>query len=239
MNRGFSGIHLWIARQGEALPAAQQERWLALLDDGERQRWQHFRQARDRHSFLLGKVLTRSVLAGYLGQAPQALVFGCDDYGKPRLLEQAGTPPLLFNLSHTQGMAVLAVSNGPEPGVDVEAFSRKVDALGLARRYFATSELALLEELGETARQEHFICLWTLKEAWLKAKGLGLREPLDAFSFRLDGPLPAVAFSSQLDEDPAQWQLRLYRRDGFSIALALHGPALQQEEPVLHHWKGL
>lgn len=237
MNRGFSGIHLWIARQGEALPAAQQERWLALLDDGERQRWQRFRQARDRHSFLLGKVLTRSVLAGYLGQAPQALVFGCDDYGKPRLLEQAGTPPLLFNLSHTQGMAVLAVSDGPEPGIDVEAFARKVEARALARRYFSAPEVAALEALDGMALQERFITLWTLKEAWLKAKGLGLREPLDAFRFEIDGPAPTVLFSSLLEEDPTQWQLRLYRQDGFCIALALHASSLQQE-PALHHWNG-
>lgn len=235
MNRGFSGIHLWMAPLPGELSSAQQARWLALLSPDEQQRWQRFRQERDRQSFLLGKVLTRSVLAECLARAPGELAFTTDAHGKPRLLEQPGKGGLRFNLSHTPGMAVLAVTDGVEPGVDVESFARRVEALALARRYFASPEVAALEELQGQALQEHFIRLWTLKEAWLKAKGHGLREPLDAFHFVLQGQSATVAFSSLLDEDPARWQLRLYRQDGFCIALALHAARLQ-EEPVLHQW---
>lgn len=236
MKREYSGTELWIARQAPALLAEEQARWLALLDEGERQRWERFRQERDRAGFLLGKVLTRSVLAARLGCRPEELVFSPDLHGKPRLKHPAA-PMLLFNLSHTPGMAVLAVAEGREPGVDVESFRRKVDALALARRYFATPELAILDTLDGEALQEHFITLWTLKEAWLKAKGTGLREPLDAFWFDLGGKRPTVAFSSQLDEDPAAWQLRLYREDEWCIALALQGPPLP-EEPRLLYWQG-
>ena len=158
MKHGFSGTELWVARQGLALAPEVQARWLALLDEGERQRWQRFRQERDRASFLLGKVLTRSVLAARLGCSPGELVFRPDVHGKPRL-KHPDSPALLFNLSHTPGMAVLAVAEGREPGVDVESFRREVDALALARRYFATPELAILDTLDGEALQEHFITL--------------------------------------------------------------------------------
>lgn len=236
MKHGFSGTELWVARQAPVLAPEVQAYWLALLDEGERQRWQRFRQERARAGFLLGKVLTRSVLAARLGCSPGELVFNPDVHGKPRL-KHPDSPTLLFNLSHTPGMAVLAVAEGREPGVDVESFRREVDALALARRYFATPELAILDTLDGEALQERFITLWTLKEAWLKAKGTGLREPLDAFWFDLGGTQPTVTFSSLLEEDPADWQLRLYREDEWCIALALQGPALS-EEPRLMYWQG-
>ena len=237
MNHGYSGIHLWLARLPGLLPSAQVRQWLSLLSDDERQRWQRYRQQGDRQSFLLGKVLTRSVLAECLAQAPADLEFTRDNHGKPRLLQQATCRPLQFNLSHTEGMAVLAVTDGVEPGVDVESLSRRVEAMALAQRYFAAEEVATLAALQGAALQERFIALWTLKEAWLKARGTGLREPLDAFHIEVDGGRPTIAFSRLPGEDPGRWQLRQYRKDGFCIALALQAPRLDAE-PVLHDWQG-
>src|SRR5690606_35000212 len=88
-----------------------------------------------------------------------------------------------FNLSHTRGMAVLAVTRAGEVGVDVESVQRRVELLALSERYFAASEHRRIAQLSGPAQREQFFRVWTLKEAYLKACGLGLRIALDSFAF--------------------------------------------------------
>jgi 4'-phosphopantetheinyl transferase len=164
------------------------ERYAALLSGDERGRWQRFAQAADRNRFLLARALVRAVLGDYRSVEPRALEFTVDHWGKPHLLSlPEGEEPLHFNLSHTHGMVVLAVSRQVPLGVDVEDESRVVGAEALTARFFAPEELRELKTLPENARQAHFLRLWTLKEAYVKALGLGLRIPLDSFAFALRG----------------------------------------------------
>src|SRR5690606_5343924 len=105
---------------------------------------------------------------------------------------------------------------------------REIDHLPLAQRYFATREVVALEALSGAAQRELFFAQWTLKEAWVKAKGLGLRVPLDEFSFELPGAEPpgiTLHCDPQLLEDPAGWSFRLLQRDRFRIAVAAAYPA--------------
>lgn len=228
-------IQLWVARQG-AIPPAIQAQWHAWLDPDEQQRWQRYARQEDRLGFLLGKALTRAVLAQWLDQAPQQVAFSRDSWGKPHLAGTSAAAGLHFNLSHTPGMAVLAVSAGPVVGVDVESVQRSVEALALARRYFSALEVRMLEGLQGAALQECFMAIWTLKEAWLKAKGLGLRLPLDAFSMDPSSQPPGLHFHALPDESPEAWQLRCYQQAEYRIALALQCRTLALE-PELHHWQ--
>lgn len=254
-------LDLWLAPEPPDLAPAVAASWAALLSADERLRWQRFARADDRQRFLLVRALVRTVLARELGVPPQDLVFQADIHGKPRVILPAAAT-LHFNLSHTHGLSVLAVSRQAEVGVDVEALGREVELLALARRYFATPEVLALEALAPVPQRELFFALWTLKEAWVKAKGLGLRVPLDEFSFHgpglslaADGGPPdapatvgapgAAAIElhcdPQLLEQPADWSFRLLRQGGFRLAVAAAHPAgqplqlhLHDAQPLLH-----
>lgn len=224
---GDEQVQLWVTPVADTWDHALLERYAGLLNTEETARWQRFLYPADRQSFLIARALVRSVLANLLGSAdPAALRFTHNSHGKPGLAAVAGKVPLQFNLSHTDGLVVLAVSRHAELGVDVESVHRKVEMLALSSRFFSNQEHEQLLDLGEKEQRERFFALWTLKEAWLKARGLGLHIPLDDFSFRLAGKTPVISFGPQLDDDPAGWQFRLLNHGGhFRIGLAVQRPA--------------
>jgi len=177
-----------------------------MLSAAEYQRWQRFVFARDRDRFLLARALVRSVLGQYLHVPPASLVFSANRWGKPEL-DPAAHPGhcLQFNLSHTTGLAVLAVSQGVALGVDVEDVRREVEMLALARRYFAVQEVEELQSLPEAQQRERFFALWTLKEAYVKARGLGMHLSLQSFGFTFStGQAPGLHHPDQPTAD-AQW----------------------------------
>ncbi len=108
-------------------------------------------------------------------------------------------PRYPFNLSHTSGLVVCGVSGGAEIGVDVEAISRDAPDMALARRYFAAAEYEALRQLPHHDQRKRFFTYWTLKEAYVKARGIGLSLPLDGFAFE--------------STDDSQWTIEF--RDGF------------------------
>lgn len=225
-------VELWLAPLASHYAAAQLAEFEALLDAGERARWQRFRFAEDRLRFLVGRAFLRGVLAATLGRRdPAALQFVTTAHGKPELAgNDAGL--LHFNLSHTDAMLVLATSRTHAVGIDVEAVTRNLELLPLAQRYFAPQEYNVLRLLDADAQRERFFVLWTLKEAWLKACGLGLRVPLDSFHFDLAGAQPAIAFDHRHDDSPQRWQFHVLSRGQFRIALAI---ACDSAAPVNIH----
>lgn len=253
MNQGMT-LDLWLAPEPVELAPALAASWAALLSADEQLRWQRFAREEDRNRFLLVRALVRRVLAQELRLQPQDLLFKADTHGKPHVMIPGGKP-LHFNLSHTRGLSVLALSRQAEVGVDVEAQGRQVELLALARRYFATSEILALEDLAAEPQRELFFALWTLKEAWVKAKGLGLRVPLDEFSFHGPGLVLAANSSAaaqsaepgapgaaaielhcdpQLLEEPANWSFRVLHHGAFRIAVAAAHPAAQPLRLNLH-----
>jgi 4'-phosphopantetheinyl transferase len=230
-------VQLWLAPVAASYDAALLAAHESLLDAAESARWRRFQYAADRQRFLVGRAFMRTVLAECLGPgAPASLQFAYTAHGKPELAgEHAGK--LQFNLSHTDAMLVLAVSRRHAVGVDVEAVTRKVELLALAKRYFAAHEYDELAELDDAAQRERFFALWTLKEAWLKARGLGLHIPLDDFSFSLAGKQPQIQFGPQLNEQADAWQFRLIAHDQFRIALAVQCPAAQPVQVQTREWR--
>ena len=246
-------LDLWLAPEPAELAPALAECWAALLSADERQRWQRYAREEDRKRFLLVRALVRKVLGQELRMQPGDLVFRADNHGKPHIVAPGGKA-LHFNLSHTRGRSVLVVSRKVEVGVDVESLQREVELLALARRYFATPEVRMLEDLAPEPQRELFFALWTLKEAWVKAKGLGLRVPLDEFSFHGPGltlaanaaDAQSVAIGApgaaaielhcdpQLLEQAADWSFRLLRQGEFRIAVAAAHPAAHPLHLNLH-----
>jgi len=191
--------HLAADTQGDAL--AYDRRW-ELLSPGERARAGRLVFPADRHRFVLAHAALRVILSRYIGTVPTLLAFVTNAYGRPELSTPTGEPPIRFNLSHTHGLVAVAVCRGYDIGVDVESSAGKssVGLFDLASRFFSPSEIASLHDLPNEQRGERVLQVWTLKEAYVKARGLGLSIPLNAFSFdvtnqsrpgiRLDRPLP-------------------------------------------------
>jgi 4'-phosphopantetheinyl transferase len=201
----------------------------ALLPPEDVAQEQRFVREVDRLQFVLSRALLRTALSFYTGVAPDAWTFARDAYGKPAVAAPAEAS-LPFNLSHSHGLVACAVTLNRGVGVDLEDFSRPTDHLLLARRYFHRSETAVLESLAPEERGAAFFRFWTLKEAFMKAHGMGLSIPLADVAFTLPAGRPAeVSFRGTVDEDPQDWQfaqLRLASR--YQLALAVRFPGSQQ-----------
>ncbi|MCA1909378.1 MAG: 4'-phosphopantetheinyl transferase superfamily protein [Magnetospirillum sp.] len=200
--------------------------WPALaarLGEDERARAQRFHFDHDRLCYVAAHALGRGALAAWTGIASHAWAFAADAFGKPEVAAPAWRGRLRLNLSHTRGVAAAALCEEHDVGVDVEWLERRPVEDGLAQRFFAPAECAQLAALPPAARHHAFLDFWTLKEAYVKAIGKGLAQPLDSFAFTLD-PL-AIAFDDRLSDDPSRWLFRRLRpTPSHVLALALRHP---------------
>lgn len=162
-----------------------------LLSRDERERAEKFRYAEHRQHYIVARASLRRLLAERLHLAPQAVEFVETEYGKPRLSPVHGSADVEFNLSHSGTLALFAFTSGRAVGVDVELIREVPDADDLAERFFSPTETASLKALPLDRRSLAFLACWTRKEAFIKALGLGLSCPLDAFDVTVDPDAPA------------------------------------------------
>jgi 4'-phosphopantetheinyl transferase len=191
------------------LSAAQE----ALMTPDEFARYRSFHFEPDRRIFVATRALVRTVLSRYAAVAPGQWRFLAGPHGRPRVAYPKVKPPIYFNLSNTPGLVVCAVSVAHESiGVDVERIDRidhKTEILELADRYFSPSEVRALRALPSFERPRRFFALWTLKESYIKARGLGLAQPLHQFTFLLDQEEIGVAFDEGMADDATRWRFSL------------------------------
>jgi len=155
------------------------------LDAHERIRYERLLRPADRHAFVLSHALTRKALGDALGIHPKSVRFEKTLRGKPVCEPSAGKPYVHFNLSHTRGLAAIAI--GPEAlGLDVESLDRRGPDLGIAKRFFSLHEHQDIARQPEALQRERLLLYWTLKEAFLKAEGWGVMDGLDSFEFHLN-----------------------------------------------------
>lgn len=181
---------------------------LNLLTPDELSRLERYRFPESRRHYLVTRVLVRTVLSRYHSWPPAAWQFRDNRFGKPELDPPPGCPGLRFNLSHTDGLAVCAVALDRVIGVDVENLNHS-PSLDIARSFFAPSEADYLDSLPEDRRANAFFALWTLKEAYIKARGDSLSWPLDRFIFTLN-PI-TVTFAPDLNDDSSRWRFLHWR----------------------------
>jgi 4'-phosphopantetheinyl transferase len=166
-------IHVWCASL-DALPVPASALGRFLSDD-ERARASRFLFPQHRERFTSGRGLLRMLLGGYLDAIPGDLRFTYGPQGKPAL---DGGGDLRFNVSHADDCIVFAVGR-VDVGVDIEAIDRDVAIADIAARHFSAAERA---EVGAAAADRRaFFSVWTRKEAYIKARGLGLSLDLSAF----------------------------------------------------------
>jgi len=177
-----------------------------MLSEEEQKRTEAFRFARDAASFVAGRHLQRCALSAYTGVAPVALMFTAGRWGKPDLVVPAGNQPLAFNLSNTQGLAVVAVSRDCHcVGIDAEPLSATIESQATTL-ICSTAEVATLSALHGDERRQQLLAYWVMKESFLKARGTGLAAELNQISVTTDAR--TIRVEAGLD-DQTSWQHRL------------------------------
>lgn len=225
-NLRLSEVHLYILRiiPGQSLLP---EKYSALLDDEERAHIAAFVFDEDRRHYFAAHLLLRSLLGEYTQTAPSNLRLSRNSHGKPGLAQTGnGRRVLQFSLSHTRGLACLALTEHFPVGVDAEYHRELHDLEGVAAEVCTDFELAgLSSHTSGGSRTDDFLSLWTLKEAYVKARGMGLSIPLKSFGFvrggSSGGSLRLRAVHS--DDKTDRWQFALFAVDDrrFSLSVAM------------------
>ncbi|MFN2384285.1 MAG: 4'-phosphopantetheinyl transferase superfamily protein, partial [Gemmatimonadota bacterium] len=182
-----------------------------------------------------GRAALRRILARYLDRPPGSLRIDTAPGGKPHLADSTEPSPVRFNLAHTASLALIAITRHREVGVDVERLRRDVPYDALAARYFAADEIAALRAFEPLDRPAAFFGCWTRKEAFLKARGDGLRVPLAGVTVALaPGPGPVALSIADDPSEAARWSVvSVDAGAGYAAAVAVGAGPLQ-----IHCWDG-
>ncbi|HEY3786870.1 MAG TPA: 4'-phosphopantetheinyl transferase superfamily protein [Steroidobacteraceae bacterium] len=212
-------IHLWLVRCNEVSDAELLRRYREMLSAVEKDQEHRFLMPQSRHRYLLTRALVRTTLSRYAPLAARDWVFESDPHGRPRIVNQhEGVANLSFNISHTEDVVLLGMTADAALGVDVESVRARTPSGPLADRYFSPTEAQHLRALPPSQQQQRFFDYWTLKESYIKARGLGLSISLDQFSFRIGGGEIAIRMEPGLGDSPDRWRFWLLRTGEHHIA---------------------
>jgi 4'-phosphopantetheinyl transferase len=190
--------------------AANNEEYLDALSDLSQD--EHAQAGRfvfdtDRRNYVFAHALLRRTLSSLMHDTlPRDWVLKPDRLGKPQLTPARNG--LTFNLTHTMGVVACAVARHADVGVDVERVGRCTDVESVASSFFSPIEVQMLARKTGVDRQVMFTEIWTLKEAYLKALGVGLSHPLDTFGFRCGGS-GELRFELPVGENASAWRIAL------------------------------
>jgi 4'-phosphopantetheinyl transferase len=206
------------------LDPARRAALAATLSSDEWERASRFRFETHRHRFVSGRGILRGVLAYYVGVEPENLRFLQGAHGKPELAPEFALSRIHFNLSHSEDLALIAVTRNARVGVDVERTRPLEDAGELVARFFSARENAAFQSLPPEIKPTAFYNLWTRKEAWLKATGEGIGHLLNRVevTFLPDEPARLLRLPAEYSKS-GPWSLRATRpAAGFAAALAVN-----------------
>jgi 4'-phosphopantetheinyl transferase len=215
-------VHVWRASLEQ--PEALIQQLAQTLSEDERTRASRFYFERDRKHFIVGRGLLRTILGRYLSLEPTQLQFCYSSRGKPALADMGDNSTLQFNLSHSHGLVLYAVTRDRKIGIDLEQIRSTSDVEKLAERFFSPREHAAIRSLPPSQKQEAFFHAWTCKEAYLKAIGEGLAG-LEQVEVSIVLGEPARLLSTGDDSQASsRWSLQvLTPAPGYMAALAVEG----------------
>lgn len=227
-------VHIWRIRLDQ--PADQEKKFLDTLELDERARANRYHSAKDRRHFVVARGFLRLVVSRYLETIPEQLRFCHGAYGKPALDGVHRSSRLRFNMSHSHGVALCALTDSREIGVDVEYIRADFTSEEIARHFFSPLEVETLSALPPEERVTAFFRCWTRKEAYIKATGRGLSQPLDGFDVALAPGERAALLRTGVDSQAsARWSLcDLQVGNDYAAALAVEEPASN-----IRYWQGL
>jgi 4'-phosphopantetheinyl transferase len=199
------------------------KRFRATLDADELQRASRFHFERHRRAFVVGRGFLRDVLGRYLQSQAQVLEFSYGAYGKPGLDGEHKETKLRFNMSHSNDVGLLAITEERVIGVDVEHIRADFATEEIARRFFSRCEVDVFNTLSTEEQVAAFFRCWTRKEAFIKATGKGLSQALDGFDVTLGPGVKAELLRAEGD-DASRWSMSdIDVGEDYAAALAVEG----------------
>lgn len=205
------GIELWVFGLAPAPEALA--RLAVVLAPAEHARAARFGSPALRDRYIAGRGTLRHLLGARLAMAPEHVDIRRGPRGRP-CVDEAG---LDFNVSHTGGFALIGMASAGRIGVDVEHEDRTLNVAGVARKFMAPSEQALLDTFEPDARRRILLRLWTCKEAMSKATGDALSAPFRRIAIALDGN-DARVDAGPPPYTPDRWTLYAIRVPGDHLA---------------------
>lgn len=179
-----------------------------LLSTDERSKAERFRFEKDSTKYIVTRGTLRTILGRYLDKKPEDLKFSYNQYGKPALHSSDTNQSISFNVSHSHELALIAVTQNRDVGVDIEYVRTNLNYEEIAERFFSPTEKVVWRLLPTSVKQEAFFNCWTRKEAYIKAKGMGLSIPLNEFDVSFKPGEPAALLNTTWDEQEAnRWSL--------------------------------
>jgi len=209
-------VHVWPLLIGAGTAAEM----APLLTPDEKKRAERYVFSAGQECFVAGRGHLRRVLGGYLDADPRRLLLKADRHGKPRLAGR-WTGDLDFSVSHSGAIVLGAIGRG-SVGIDVEEIRGDVAYEQIASRFFSAAEREALESLPAASRMRAFFDCWVRKEAYVKAKGMGLAMDLGGFTVPLLPAEPARLIScSAYPQDVERWGVHgLSPAAGYTAAVA-------------------
>ena len=220
---GHDEIHVWQANLDQ--PPSQLHNFFHKLAADEQARAARFYFARDREHFIVARGVLRAILGCYLNCTPESLSFRYGSHGKPALAGETGET-IRFNVSHSHGIGLYAVTRGWEVGIDLERIRFDLPVAEITERFFSKSEVAMFRSLPTEAQHQAFFRWWARKEAYIKALGEGLSLPLNQFDLPAFEEQDTVLGTQRDQSEASRWSLHeLTATPGFAAALAVkaHG----------------
>lgn len=231
-----SRFGVWMLRSENICRQTHLPEFESFLTEQERGKAHSFRSGALRENYIVTRGFTKWVLAQGEGvNLPADIILKQDEWGRP-YIKSLGVN-FDFNVSHCDGLVVVALSPNGSIGIDVEAVDPGVD-LSIGQSYFCPEEGAQLNDLPDQDKPARFFEFWTLKEAYLKALGVGLSAGLQTISFDLTKmPGLGVQFPDQGPECGRSWSFDLYDVEQWKIALCLEKATTHTDVPF-YEWTG-
>ncbi|MBB5188513.1 MULTISPECIES: 4'-phosphopantetheinyl transferase family protein [Zhongshania] len=214
-------VDVWFSFTNDNRLKAVQKEYEEMLSQSELEQYQQLKHVDNGWDYLVSRALLRTVLAEYCELSPQEIEFEVNGFGKPELDNSSVSPIIQFNTAHTSGLTVCVVTRDNAIGVDVECSAENPGILDVAEDYFSALELQALKSRDEAQQLDYFYRYWTLKEAYIKARGEGLSIPLHDFSVVLGNDGEFLEF---FGPDAESWDFRLLGQNArYTAGLSMNG----------------
>lgn len=225
-------VHIWCADLNSHDISFEQ--MLKPLNHEEKERAARYVRDEDRLHFIAARSILRDILSRYCDCDPINIEFEYNTKGKPFLSKEQSHLNIHFNLSHSNDLALYAISKMENVGIDIEYTKRNIHPLEIAERFFSKDEILLLSHLPIAEQLNGFYKIWTRKEAYVKAIGEGITHPLDQFSVDLLNHKSKIKFDSASGTMSDWYIYDILLHHHYTAALAL-----SYDNPVIHYWRWL
>lgn len=217
-------VHVWLNNLD--LPEDRVRQLANILSPDELERAERYKFQKHKQRFIVARSILRKILSTYLNLEAERLEFNYSDRGKPFLANIARQDSLQFNLSHSQELAIYAITKNLKIGIDLEYLRPMPDAENIAKRFFSANEYTWISNFAGDAQTEAFFRCWTAKEAYLKATGEGISGSLE--SIEVDLTEPNLIKIKQNDRLNSDWLLHNFMpRSNYMATVAVENRAIE------------